>query len=450
MQKAFQPARSEAYEGKKLGFLEAFSIGVGGMIGGGIFAVLGLTLYLAKGGAPLAMLIAGLVALATSYSYAKLSVRYPSEGGTVEFIVRGLGNGLLAGWLNNLLLLSYVIMLVLYSYAFGAYASGLLFGGENWFTRTGFAWLVLAAFTVVNALGAYVTGKVEDFLVLFKVGVLLGISGLGLIVGNPARLAPSNWTPLIQLVVGGFVIFLAYEGFELIANAAKDVKDPERTLPRAFYAAVLFVTFIYVLVSAVAVMNLTYKEIVKYKDYVLAVMVRPFLGEVGFVLVALAAMASTASAINATIYGSLRISYIVAKYGEMPRKFERRVWKGATEGLVLLVLSAAIGVAALPLKAISLAGSLGFLLVYAAVNYVNFKLRELTNSNAVVPFIAFLLCSMAAVILVTFNLNLVALEGAIAVFVGALLIELYASKVVGRKISSYIDKELEEREARRG
>ena len=79
---------------RQIGFLEAFSIGVGGMVGGGIFAVLGLTIVLAKGAAPLAFAVAGLIALVTVYSYVKLSLRYPSEGGTIEFIVQAFGNGL--------------------------------------------------------------------------------------------------------------------------------------------------------------------------------------------------------------------------------------------------------------------------------------------------------------------------------------------------------------------
>ncbi len=430
---------------KKIGFLEAFSIGVGGMIGGGIFAVLGLTLELARGAAPLAFFIAGLVALITAYSYAKLSVRYPSEGGTVEFLVRGLGRGFLSGWLNTLLLASYVIMLTLYSYAFGSYASGMLLGGETWFTRTGFAWIVIGVFTLLNALGAYVVGKVEDALVLFKVGVLLLFSGVGLIVGNPERLAPSNWPPLIHVIVGGFIIFLAYEGFELIANAAKDVVYPERTLPRAFYAAVIFVIFVYVLTAAAAAMNLTHEEIVRYRDYALAVAAKPALGEAGFILIGLAALASTSSAINATLYGTARISYVVAKYGQLPRRLERRVWRGATEGLVAISLATAVAVAVLPLEGISLAGSLGFLTVFAAVNYVNYKLRRYTGANPVLALLGAAACIASGAILVAFNAtNLPALSGAIATFTASAVIEALVKS--GKRLREYIDEELRIRE----
>ncbi len=446
MQKAFAPARKKAFGEKKIGFLEAFSIGVGGMVGGGIFAVLGLTIYLAKGAAPIAFFVAGLVALITAYSYAKLSVRYPSEGGTVEFLVQGFGPGFLSGWLNVLLLMSYIIMMTLYSFAFGAYASSLLLGGETWFTRTGFAWMVIGFFTFLNALGAYIVGKAEDAMVLFKVAVLLLVGGAGLIVGNPAKLAPSNWPPILNVIVGGFIIFLAYEGFELIANAAKDVVDPEKNIPRALYAAVLFVMFLYIIVAAAAVMNLTWQEVVKYRDYALAVAAKPALGELGFVLVGIAALASTASAINATLYGTARISYVVAKYGQLPKAWGKSVWGKATEGLIFLAVATAIAVAVLPLESISLAGSLGFLTVFAAVNFVNYKLRKYTKANPVLALIGFFSCVAAAIILVSYNLEPVKLEGAIATFLAAFIIELYVLKVRKVRMREYVDIELKERE----
>jgi amino acid transporter len=123
------------YSKKKIGFLEAYSIGVGGMVGGGIFAVLGLTITLAGGAAPLSFLLAGLIALLTTYSYIKLSLRYPSEGGTIEFIVQAFGNTIFAGWVNTLLMVSYVIMLALYAYAFGS--------GDHAFCRDQSTWCVV-------------------------------------------------------------------------------------------------------------------------------------------------------------------------------------------------------------------------------------------------------------------------------------------------------------------
>ena len=112
-------------ENGKLGYWEVTAIGIGGMVGGGIFAVLGLSVNLTRGGAPVAFLIAGIVALVTSYSYARLSVAFPSQGGTVAFLDRAFGPGLLTGSTNILLWISYMVMLSLYAYAFGSYGASL-------------------------------------------------------------------------------------------------------------------------------------------------------------------------------------------------------------------------------------------------------------------------------------------------------------------------------------
>jgi hypothetical protein len=131
------------------------------------------------------------------------------------------------------------------------------------------------------------------------------------------------------------IIFLAYEGFELIANTAHDVRDVARTLPRAYYTAVRFVIALYVLVALVTVGNLAVDKIVAAKDYALAEAARPFLGQTGFTLVAIAAMLSTASAINATLYGAARLSYCIARDGELPAMLERKVRGEPVGGLLI-------------------------------------------------------------------------------------------------------------------
>jgi amino acid transporter len=110
----------------KIGLKEAISIGIGGMVGGGIFAVLGLAVSFSKGGTPVSFLFAGIIALITSNSYVKLSRTYPDRGGTVKFINQGFGKTVFSGGVCNLLWISYIIMLSLYASAFGSYAPNLL------------------------------------------------------------------------------------------------------------------------------------------------------------------------------------------------------------------------------------------------------------------------------------------------------------------------------------
>ncbi|WP_029523198.1 APC family permease [Persephonella sp. KM09-Lau-8] len=433
---------------RKIGFWEAYSIGVGGMIGGGIFAVLGLTILLAKGAAPVAFIFAGIIALLTSYSYAKLSVRYPSEGGTVEYLVRAFGNNIFTAYLNTLLLASYVIMLSLYSYAFGSYASALFLGHEIELAKKLFIVLVIIFFTVINAFGAYISGKAEDVMVFMKVGILLFFSALGFLTGDFSKLSPEHWENILKIMTGGLIIFLAYEGFELIANTAQDIEDPERTLPKAFYAAVTTVIFVYVLVSAVAVANLTYEEVQKYQDYALAVAAKPFLGQAGFVLIGIAALLSTASAINATLYGSARVSYLVAKFGALPKNITKHVWKHATEGLFILAILTIIFATTFNLENISIAGSLGFLIIFAGVNLANVKLAYYTDSNRLISLIAFLLCVISIVVLIGYNLktNPDALGSSIVVLVLTLLFEITYRFFTKVRLQEYIDWRLKESE----
>ena len=433
---------------KKIGFWEAYSIGVGGMIGGGIFAVLGLTILLSKGAAPVAFLFAGLVALLTSYSYAKLSVRYPSEGGTVEFLVQGFGSNFFTAYMNTLLLASYVIMLALYSYAFGSYGSALIFGHEIPLVKKLLIAGIVSFLAFINFLGAYVSGKAEDIMVFTKLGILLLFSALGFLTGDFSKLSPEHWESFLKITVGGLIIFLAYEGFELIANTAKDVEDPEKTLPKAYYASVLTVIAIYVLVAAVAVANLTYQQVVKYKDYALAVAAEPFLGKFGFILIGIAALLSTASAINATLYGSARVSYLVAKLGALPQTLSKKVWKEGSEGLLILAILTIFFATLFNLENISVAGSFGFLSIFAAVNFANFKLYRYTNSNRWISLLAFILCIISGVVLIGYNLktNPDSLKSVTVVLLGTLLFEAVYRSFTSVRLKEYIDWRIKERE----
>ena len=439
---------AESNKREKIGLFEAISIGIGGMIGGGIFAVLGLTVLLAKGAAPIAFLVAGIIALLTSYSYAKLAVRYPSEGGTIEFIVQAFGQGLIPSWLNTLLLASYIIMLSLYAYAFGSYGAVLLLGTEVLFLKKALVVLVIVIFTLINLLGAYIVGKAEDYMVLFKVVILLAFSLAGFFTVDPERLSSSTYPGTLQIFSGGLIIFLAYEGFELIANTSADIREPDITLPRAFFLSVMFVIFIYVLVAIVAVGNLTYGDIVKAQDYVLAEAAKPFFGKAGFVLIGIAALISTASAINATLYGTARVSYMVAKFGELPKVFAKRLWKGSYEGLVIVSLITIGAALSFDLENISLAGSLGFLFIFGAINLANLKLAKKTGANPLLAASGAVLCLVAAIVLVAHNLqtNPNYLKSSVLLMGSTMIFELVYRFYTKKRLSLFIDWRLGERE----
>ncbi len=383
----------------KIGYWEVTAIGVGGMVGGGIFAVLGLSVDLARGGAPAAFLIAGIVALVTSYSYTRLSVALPSQGGTVAFLDKAFGPGLLTGSTNILLWISYIVMLSLYAYAFGSYGASLFPAASQTFWKHVLISGSIIGITGLNLLSAKLIGEVEDWIVLIKLAILVLFIVAGIAGIDSARLAPSAWSPPLNVAAGGMIIFLAYEGFELIANSAQDVRTPAKTLPRAFYSAVVFVIILYVLIAVVTVGTLPADKIVAAKDYALAEAAKPFLGEKGFLLIAIAAMLSTASAINATIYGAARLSYIIAKDGELPDFLERKTWNEPMGGLIITSLSTLLLANLVNLSSMSTMGSAGFLLIFAAVNAANAVLASKTGSRAWLAWTGAVLCLGALVTL---------------------------------------------------
>jgi amino acid transporter len=386
---------------RSIGVTEAIAIGIGGMVGGGIFAVLGLAVQLGGGGTPVAFLMAGAVALVTAYSYNRLSVTYLSEGGTVSFLMEGFGSGLLSGTLNILLWVSYIVMLSLYSYAFGSYGATFFPAEQQLMWKHVLTSVVILAIMVLNFFKANIIGRVENLVVGAKLAILMFFVVIGFFTMNASSISPSTWEAPLSLISGGFIIFVAYEGFELIANTAQDLRNPKRNLPIAYYTAVIVVIALYVLVAMVTVGNLPISQIVAAKDYALAEASKPFLGEFGFLLIVVAALLSTASSINATLYGTTRFTYLIAKFGELPTLPKEETKSLQIGGGLLITCALTLLVAnVLDLRNISTMGSAGFLLIFAAVNWANYRLRKQTKSFWAIPVLGTVVCLGATVALV--------------------------------------------------
>ena len=376
--------------------LGAISIGIGGMVGGGIFAVLGLAVELSGGATPLAFLIAGVVALLTSYSYAKLSVAYPSKGGTVIFVDKAFGIDFFTGSTNNLLWIGYVVTLALYAVAFGNYAATFLPETMQGVFMKHFlisGGIILP--TLLNLLSSSLISRTETYVVAIKITILVIVvlAGFGSI--DTTRLALNTWKPLFQVVGGGMIIFVAYEGFELIANTAPNVRNYKVTLPRAFYMSVIIVIILYIFVAIVTVGSIAPKQIALAQDFALAQAARPSLGQFGFTLVAIAAILATLSAINATLYGAARLSYVIATEGELPDFLEDRIWNQPIVGLFITAGLALLLSNLTDLSSISTMGSAGFLVIFAIVNAANFLKAREVNSSKMIAGLGVLSCIFA-------------------------------------------------------
>ncbi len=425
----------------KINLSSAIAIGIGGMVGGGIFAVLGLSVSLAKGGVPVSFLVAGIIASLTAFSYAKLSVAYPDDGGTVRFINEGFGRSVFSGGLNNMLWVSYIIMLALYASAFGSYAASLWsVTGDSEIDQHVFISAVLIGSTLINYYSIKIVGEVESIAVVVKLIILLVfvVAGFWGISDNAnfSQLNMENWESPLQLVAAGMVIFVAYEGFELIANSAPDIAKPKKNIPQSYYISVIFVILLYLAIAVVTVGSLAFTDIASAQDYALAEAAKPKFGQTGFTVIAIAAIISTFSAINATLLGGSRVNYEVAEDDELPTEFTHLLW-GKPIGLAAIAILALVLANTVNLESISTSGSAGFLFIFGMVNIVGYKKALKIHGNKIVSLLGAVLCFAAFTILVfqQSQKNLTGILIALGLFLVCFAVEyIFKKGVMAKKI----------------
>jgi amino acid transporter len=349
----------------------------------------------------LAFAIGGVVALLSTYSYAKLGATFPSAGGAVHFLVKGFGDGVLAGGINLFMWVGYIISLALYATAFGSYAATFVTHTPSQLLLKSLAVGAVVVLTVINALGSRIMGRSETLIVAVKVAILVLFAAVGLWFIRPGYLSPELWPQTKSILFGAGVLFIGYEGFGLITNAAADMRNPRTMLPRALYTSVILVIALYLAVALTVTGNLSDHEIEQSRDYALAQAAKPFLGELGFRLIAIAALFSTASAINATLFGAANVCYMIARDGELPAGLSRTEWKDATGGLLLTAALVVVVMLCFDLSGIAMMGSAAFLLIYAAVNAGHLRVLKATGANAPIVWLSLLTClAMFAVLCV--------------------------------------------------
>lgn len=418
--------------------LAAVSIGIGGMVGAGIFSILGVVAQAAGSAMWLAFAIGGVVALLSTYSYAKLGAAFPSAGGAVHFLVKSYGDGVLAGGLNLFMWAGYIISLALYATAFGSYAATFITTTPSALLLKSLAVGSVLVLTLVNAFGAKFMGRGETLIVAIKVAILVLFAATGLWFIKGENLSPTLWPEAKSILFGAGVLFIGYEGFGLVTNAAADMKNPRTMLPRALYISVILVIALYLIVSVTVTGNLSDAEIERAKDYALAEAAKPFLGELGFRLIAVAALFSTASAINATLFGSANVCYMIARDGELPAGLSRTEWKQATGGLLLTAGLVVLVMLCFDLSSIAMMGSAAFLLVYAAVNAGHLRVLKQTGANVLIVWLSLVTClAMFAILSVyTYQQQPAALVALVLIAAASFAAEWIYRRWTGRSIKS--------------
>ena len=345
---------------------------VGGMIGGGIFATLGVVISAAGKFAWLSFVIGGLIALATGHSYARLTVEEGRSGGAYRFL-KTEGYARTAKFIAWLLIFGYVLTVSVYAFTFGAYLGHAL-GGPAWLpaAAAASAIIILAG---VNLMGVHEAAIVEIVAVWGKLAVLLGLALAGIARWAPDRLMVSGEQPgLHGAIIGAATVFMAYEGFQLLAYGYDELEDRERLIGRAIEWAILATIVIYVLVALGTPMLIGADQVVAKKEVSLAEAGQAALGSAGFFLVTVAAAFSTGSAINATLFATARLSQHVADEGDLPARFGR-VDRAGTPYFGIIVISglALAGAALGGLEGLVEWASFVFLGVFALVNFLAWR-----------------------------------------------------------------------------
>ncbi len=360
---------------KKLSLVEVISMAVGTMIGASIFSIFGLGAQIAGQNLPEAFLLSGLYALVVAYSYAWLGGKIVSNAGPIAFILKSFGDTLITGALSILMWLTYVVSISLFVKGFAGYFLPLLHITATPVSLGMVEAGLIVFFTALNFGGSKAVGRAEFYIVLIKITILLVFILGGFLTISGAAVKPlTDAAHMGGLLNASVIFFLSYMGFGLITNASESMEHPERNVPRAIYISIFFVMIIYVLISLVTIGNLPLAEIIKARENALAEAARPFLGSFGFLLISIGALFSISSALNATLFGGANIAYSLARDGELPALFERKVWFGSTEGLFITAGLGLVFALFFNLNAIASITSTVFTVIYIFVLISHFRL----------------------------------------------------------------------------
>lgn len=373
-------------------------IGVGGMIGAGIFVLTGIAAGVAGPAVVLAFLLNGIVTTFTAASYAELGSTFPKAGGGYVWVREGLGGdqGFLAGWMGWF---AYISAGGLYGLAFGRFASELwlltglpTFGLDVPRMTLTFMSLIIIAMSALNYRGASETGKVGNLVTLTKVIIL----GVFVLFGAAVMLRTQGWqvrftegflpNGIAGVLTAMGLTFVAFEGYEIIAQSGEEVINPRRNIPRAIFLSIFIAVVIYILVAAVAIGSIQPPEGLRAHEYlglkkevaVVEVAQQIFPWGIGGLLLLFSGLVSTVSALNATTYSASRVSFAMGREHNLPTFFSRihplrhtPHWAVITSGGIMLLMGWT-----LPIEDVASSASIMFLLLFVQVNIAVMTLRR--------------------------------------------------------------------------
>lgn len=381
---------------RELSLFHLTMMGAGMMIGAGVFVATGISIGISgSGGILITFVLNGLIAICSAMSFAELSSALPAAGGAYTYIKEAFGGiiGFISGWMNWFAL---SVAGSLYAITFSTYTLHLLKGFELFAFLNAhlfiyekiLALLIAIIFIIVNYRGVSEAGNSATLIALGQTVTLgiIGVIGVAVALTQPERL--TNFQPFISqgwgkiLVTMGFT-YVGFEGFEVIGHAGEEAIDPKRNIPKAILYAVIIVVTTYLLVAFAAVVGVkpegttvvewfSQRGATGFADAIKNLF--PF----GGILVTLAAIFSSTSALNATIYSSARVSFAIARDGQLPKKLATVCEKRKVPHIALFLSSIIVLVvaAALPVEDVAASADIMFLLIFLLINVSVIKIRK--------------------------------------------------------------------------
>ncbi|SFM91122.1 amino acid permease [Methanolobus profundi] len=368
-------------------------IGIAGMIGAGIFALTGIATGIAGPAVILAFLLNGIVATFTGLAYAELGSAIPEAGGSYLWVKEGIGNhfGFLAGWVDWA---AHTIACSLYAVTFGAFFSELVihFLGYDGISQgtlistSAFGIVTLMAY--LNYLGAKESGRIGGMVTLFKVAILVVFACFGIYRTfltpdwSVAFLAEPSFLPhgVGGLLVAMGLTFIAFEGYEIIAQSGEEVKDPEKNIPRAillslWIAVIIYIMVAFALIGAIKVDGPSWIYLGELGEFSM-IRVAGQIMSFGSVLILAGGFVSTISAMNATVYSSSRVAFALGRMGYLPEALSNINEKRRTPHYAILFSYFIIATMTFaPIETVASAANVMFLILFILVNSVLIILR---------------------------------------------------------------------------
>lgn len=369
-------------------------IGIGAMIGAGIFVLTGIAAGVAGPALLLVYVLNGLVTTLTAMAYAELGSCFPQAGGGYLWVKESLGGtaGFLSGWMDWF---AHTVACSFYSIGFATFTVELLHLtgmqlGQRELAIKALLVLIVVLFTFINVRGASETGLIGNIITVTKVLLLAIFAVFGLLALNRMPDWPQVFTSdFMPNGLGGVVramglTFIAFEGYEIIAQTGEEARDPKRTIPRAIFLSIIISVAMYLIIGFVALAAVqspdgrpSWQFLGDLGELGIAEAARQFV-PYGNVLLLVGGVMSTMSALNATIYSSSRVSFAMGRDGNLPKQLGQIHKRFHTPVMAILASSVIVLVTglALPIEKVASAADIMFLLLFLMVNFALIRLRR--------------------------------------------------------------------------